>query len=378
MKKTLISFLFISVLTSARAEIVNIGIASNFSELSTVSFNPFGGYFRDAIHLAIKQRQDELKKNGIELKIKEFDYGADDSRVAEVAKSAVASDVSIVVGYNYSSSALIAAPIHVNSKLPMLSPSASANRLGTFGSYVHLGSFDNQFMAESLARLAKENLKFQKALIISAVDCAYCVDLSQSFEKQFTILGGEVVKTLPVLQDDKEFSGIISQLKDVDFDFVFIPNQELTSARIISAFVTGGYSKPFLGADGWGNEGKEFFSVLKGKKFVGYSVTHWHPRLNTISSKKFVDSYLKNFKKLPNDTSVLAYDSMNLLIDTIINNSDRSRAGLENSLKKVKSYRGVTGNYAFRRHMAPRKDILILKTKNSQFEIDRVLKLGAE
>lgn len=378
MKKTLISFILIFFMSSASAEIVNIGIASNFSELSTVSFNPFGGYFRDAIHLAIKQREDELKKSGIVLKLKEFDYGADDSRVSEVAKSAVASNVSIVVGYNYSSSALIAAPIHVSSKLPMLSPSASANRLGTFGSFVHLGSFDNHFMAESLARLAKEKLKFQKALIIPAVDCAYCVDLSQSFEKQFVSLGGDVVKTLPVLQDDKEFSGILAQLKDVEFDFVFIPNQELTSARIISAFVNGGHSKPFLGADGWGNEGKEFFSVLKGKKFVGYSVTHWHPKLNTVSSKNFVESYLENFKKLPNDTSVLAYDSMNLLIDTIINNPDRSREGLEKSLRKIKTYKGVTGNYAFLPHMAPRKDILILKTRNSQFEIDRVLKLGAE
>ncbi|MGE3611440.1 MAG: ABC transporter substrate-binding protein [Bacteriovoracaceae bacterium] len=378
MKLALIPLLLIILFVPARAEVVNVGIASNFSELSTVTFNPFGGYFKDAIHLAVKQRENDLKKNGIDLIVKEFDYGADDSKVAEVAKNTVASDVSVVVGYNYSSSALIAAPIHVEAKLPMISPSASANRLGTFGSYVHLGSFDNQFMAQSLARLAKEKLKFQKALIVSAVDCAYCVDLSNSFEKQFSSMGGEVVKKMPVLQDDKEFSGIIAQIREIEFDFVFIPNQELTSARIISAFVNQGYTKPFLGADGWGNEGKEFFSVLKGKKFVGYSVTHWHPKLDTAKSKSFVNAYLKNFKKLPNDTSVLAFDSMNLLIDTIINNRDRSRAGLESALKKMTSFKGVTGNYSLRPHMAPQKDILILTTKNDQFVIDRVLKLGSE
>ena len=376
MKKLITSLILILILFSqfAGAEVVNIGLASNFSELSTVTFNPFGGYFRDAIQLAVMEREDELKKKGIELKLKEFDYGADDRKVIETAKATVESDVSVVIGYNYSSSALIAAPIYVKSKLPMISPSASANRLGTFGGHIHLGSFNNQFMAESLARLAKEKLKFRKALLIPAVDCAYCVDLSQSFEKQFTLLGGEIVKSAPILQDDKDFSGLIKSIRNEDFDFVFLPNQELTSARLISSFVNEGIKKPFLGADGWGNEGKEFFSVLKGKNFVGYSVTHWHPKLNTVLSKRFVNSYLKTFKKLPNDTSVLAYDSMNLLIDVIIGNPDRSRSGLEKALKRIQSYKGITGNYQYEPHKAPKKDLLILKTKDSQFEIDQILR----
>lgn len=374
MKKIIISILFIFSSHLVKAEVVNIGLVSNFSELSTLTFNPFGGYFRDAIHLAVMEREAELKKNGIILKLQEFDYGADDRNVIETAKATVNSNVSVVIGYNYSSSALIAAPIYTKSNLPMISPSASANRLGTFGSYIHLGSFNNNFMAESLARLAKEKLKFQKALLIPAVDCAYCVDLSKSFEKAFTLLGGEVVKTAPILQDDKDFTGLLESLKTTDYDFIFLPNQELTSARIISAFLDKEIMKPFLGADGWGNEGKEFFSVLKGKKFIGYSVTHWHPKLNTKLSKKFVQAYLKKFKKLPNDTSVLAFDSMNLLIDIIIDTPDRSRAGLEKALSKIQSFKGVTGNFLFEPHQAPKKDILILKTKNSQFEIDQILR----
>lgn len=374
MKKFLISVLSFFMSFSATAEVVSIGLASNFSELSTVSFNPFGGYFRDAVHLALKNRQNDLLKQGIEIKLKEFDYGANDAKVIEVVRSAINSDVSLVVGYNYSSNALLAAPLHVKAKLPMISPSASANRLGTFGSYVHLGSFSNSYMAESLAKLAKTKLKFQKALIIPAVDCAYCVDLSQAFERHFSYLGGEIVKRSPILQDDKDFSEVLKSLKYYDFDFIFIPNQELTSARIISAFVNAGINKPFLGADGWGNEGKEFFSVLKGKKFIGYSVTHWHPKLNTAKSKKFVNSYLSSFKKLPNDTSVLAYDSMNLLIDVILATPKRTRHDLEKALSAVKEFDGITGHYIFKPHQAPQKDILILKTRNSQFEIDQILK----
>jgi len=354
-------------------ETVEIGIASNFSELSTVTFNPFGGYFKDAIELAVSDNKAILNKAGIDLSLNTFDYGMDEINVIKKSKEAAASKSLAVIGYNYSSVALLAAPIHTEEKIPMLSPSASANRLSTFGKYVHLGSFNNQFMGETLAKIATTILKKKKILILTAVNCAYCMDLANSFTEEIKKHDGEIVRNIFLLQEDTDFTKIVEEAKTLTFDAVLVPNQELTSARLISALTEAGITKPFLGADGWGNEGSEFFRVLKGKQFTGYSVTHWHPKMKTVKSKKFVDSYLKSFKKLPNDTSVLAYDSMTLLIQALAKTKPLTRENLEKTLISFKTFDGVTGRAYFEPNKAPRKDILVLKTTDTGFAIHQIV-----
>lgn len=373
MKLLLVLGIILGVSIASAKETVQIGLASNFSELSTVSFNPFGGYFKDAIELAVSDNKDLLNKTGIELDLKTYDYGIDEINVIKKVKEAAASKPLAIIGYNYSSAALLAAPIHIQEKLPMLSPSASANRLSTFGKYVHLGSFNNQFMVETLAKIATTILNKKKILILTAVNCAYCVDLANSFSEEVKKYNGEIVKNISLLQEDTDFTKIAEEAKSLNFDAVFVPNQELTSARLIAALTEVGITKPFLGADGWGNEGSEFFRVLKGKKFTGYSVTHWHPKMKTAKSKKFVESYLARFKKLPNDTSVLAYDSMTLLIQALVKTKPLTRENLEKTLSSFKTFDGITGRAYWEPHKAPKKDILVLKTTDSGFAINQIV-----
>jgi len=373
MKYILALVIMIQSLSASAKETVQIGLASNFSELSTVSFNPFGGYFKDAIDLAIKDNKALLDKAGIDLQIKTLDYGIDEINVIKKVKEAAAMNSIAVIGYNYSSAALLAAPIHIAESMPMISPSASANRLSTFGKYVHLGSFSNQFMVETLARIATKILNKKRILILTAVNCAYCVDLANSFSDEIKKYNGEIVKNIPVLQEDTDFSKVAQEAKSLTFDAVFVPNQELTSARLIASLTEIGITKPFLGADGWGNEGTEFFRVLKGKKFTGYSVTHWHPKMSTAKSKTFVKSYLEKFKRLPNDTSVLAYDSMTLLIQALAKTKPLTRENLEKTLEAIRTFDGVTGRAYWSPNKAPRKDIVVLKTTDTGFAIHKIV-----
>lgn len=374
MKWKIVIVLIMLIMTKAFCqEVIHIGVSSNFSELSTISFNPFGGYFKDAIELAIEDNKSILDKAKIKIQLQEFDYGTNDLNVIKKVKEAAASKVVAVIGYNYSSNALLAAPVHTQEKLPMISPSATANRLGTFGKYVHLGSFNNEFMAMTLAKIAIKVLKKKRVLILTAVNCAYCVDLGNTFSDEMKKLGGEIIKNVSVIQEDPDFSQIAKEVKNLSFDVVFIPNQELTAARLISSMIEAGIDKPFLGADGWGNEGSEFFRVLKGKRFTGYSVTHWHPKLNTKKSIKFVDDYLRKYQKLPNDTSVLAYDSMSLLIKALTQTKNINREKLNDTLSSLKYFEGVTGQFVLEANKAPRKDIIILKTTDTGFAIHKVI-----
>jgi len=349
---------------------VHVGLASNFTEVSSSSSNPYGDYFRDGVRLAIKDAKTKLDQRGISIVLDEFDYGTNQVKVLDAAKQAAKSSVIGVLGYNFSSHALLAAPIHQEAKLPMLTPSATADRVGRMGHYVHMDCFDNTFMGKTLAQIAWNRLKVRKAAMVIAADCAYCVDLAQGFEREFTSMGGEVTIRKDVLESDKDFTPVVEALKrnpSKTFDAVLVPNQELISAKIISAILKAGINKPFLGGDGWGDVGDEFFSVIGDSKLNGYSVSHWHPDLKSPRSKKFVRDFQKQFGKKPNDTAVLAYDSTLLMIEALVRAKELTRQGLEDSLNNIKEFDGVTGHATFVAGSAPMKSLTLLSAKNTKF-----------
>jgi len=368
---------FVLLLTAAldsnatqSAQDVHIGLASNFTEVSSSSSNPYGDYFRNGVRLAIKDAKLQLENHKINLVLEEFDYGTNQVKVLDAAKRAANSSVIGVLGYNFSSHALLAAPIHQEAKLPMLTPSATADRIGKMGRYVHTACFNNTFMGKTLAQVAWKRLKAHKAAIVVAVDCAYCADLAQGFEREFRALGGEITVRTEILESDKDFSSVVDSLKrnpSKTYDVILIPNQELSSALVIGEILKAGINKPFLGGDGWGDVGSEFFKVIGKSDLNGYSVSHWHPELKAPRSIKFAKEFEKEFGKQPNDTAVLAYDGMMLMIEALFHTKSHTRQGLEEALNGIKDFDGVTGHTHFMTGSAPLKSLTLLSAKNTAF-----------
>lgn len=345
---------------------VPIGLASNFSEPSPSSSNPYGDYFRSGVGLALSDSDSRLTRRGLKIELQEFDYGNTQIRALDAAKKAAASTVIGVLGYNLSSNALLAAPVHQEAKLPMLTPSASADRLGRMGPFVHSASFDNSFMGRSLARVASERLHAKSVAIVVAVDCAYCQDLARAFEEKFRALGGSVPVRSEVLEGDTDFSQTITALKKADFDVVLVPNQGFSPPRIIASLLKAGIHKPCLGGDGWGDAGSDFFALLDNQDLKGFSVSHWHPDVARPRSKRFVKAFAARFGKQPNDTAVLAYDATLLMVEAILSAKELTRQGLENSLSAIHHFEGVTGDFSFRSGAAPAKSLVLLTADNEK------------
>lgn len=352
-------------------EKVVVGIASNFSEVAANSYNPMGNHFKNGVILAL----DYLKRlyPNLTIELKEFDYGNEDVKVLKLAKEAVDSDVSVVVGYEFSSHALLAAPIHRKGSLPMLTPSASADRLGNFRQFVHTGSFSNSYQAEILADLAFRDLSLKRAAIVVAADCAYCQDLTAAFSRRFSRMGGIVVDTFRVLQEQADFDKTFENFSNEKYDFVFVPNQEFTSGRIIKSLYDRGFHKLFLGGDGWRQLGGMMFAPAYQGKFQGYMTAHWHPDLATRASRDFKIDYEKHFQALPTDSAALSFDSMVRLGAVFSNLSTVSREAVEKKLTEARTFEGVTGKFIFHKIGAPKKSVLLLKAGFNEFKIDRVV-----
>lgn len=370
---TLVCCYIISVSNTAFGLITNtnkeltVGLASNFSEVSSSNSNPFGNYFLNGALLALKQKELTLNKLGVKVKLNQIDYGVNQLNVIPaIQKGIVDSNLIAILGFNYSSHAIIAAKFLNENKIPMITPSATATSLTKYDSYIHPTCFSNELMGKNLASLALNEFKAKNVISITAADCAYCQDLTDSFSRVFKSMGGSFSK-IEILDSDSDYSQVIKKLKSEKFDLILVPNHELTSAKIISAIIDANIKVPFLGGDGWGNVGEEFFGIIKNRTFNGYSISHWNLESSDRLSKKFISDFTKEYKKMPNDTAVLAYDSMNYLLELIIKDKAYNKFELEKALSQKRLFNGVTGKTLFNNGKVESKNLVVLKIENKKF-----------
>jgi branched-chain amino acid transport system substrate-binding protein len=342
------AFTTLSAAPGFAAQDVTVGIAANFSAMSDSTSNPYANYFRDAIHMALAENKALLASKGITVHLKEFDYGDDKLKVIETANAAVKSDALAVLGYIYSSDALLAGPILNKNGLLLLTPTATADRLETIGRFVRRTCFDDSYQGKILAEYAWKTQKVRSIGIIYAADCAYCNSLRTAFKERFERLGGKIVVEQTVLSNDADFSEAVAALKGKSLDAVFVPNYERVAATIISQLLDAGVNpRLWLGGDGWGNSVDLFYRIVGSRKFTAYAISHWHAQLKTPQSKLFTSEFVRRYGKPPVDTAVLAYDAARLLIQGLTSAKKLDRLGLIEAVEQVRTFEGVTGKLAY-------------------------------
>ncbi len=356
----------------AGIQTIKIGVASNFSDVTPNSYNPLGNSVKNGASMATGEINKKLRARGLQVQLVPFDYGGEKLDTLRVAQETVASDVIGVIGYEFSSHALLAAPIHQLNRLPMITPSASADRISTIGDFVFQGTFNNSYQTSMLAEHAANYLNLRQTIIVLASDCAYCQDLSAAFEKAYISAGGKIIDKVFVLDDQKDFNGLIDKADFSQADAVFIPNHELNSARIISYLLDNGIKTVFLGGDGWRTLGN-IHKTRHSKDFIGYMMAHWKPDLPTKLSQEFTSKYREQFTVEPTDSAALAYDSMHFIGQALAQMSVYDRSSLKSSLSSIKTFTGVTGDFIFGSNLAPNKSILLMKSSPSGFVIEKAL-----
>jgi kynurenine 3-monooxygenase len=355
---------------------IEVGIASTLADVGSNSSIPHGDFFRRGINLALEDQKIALEKKGVAISIREFDYGNSRMQVLEMAKQAIQSNVVAVIGYNFSDHALLVAPIHHREGLALITPTATADRVATVGAYVHQMSFNNSFQAKLLAKLADDTLNAKHVAAIVAQDCTYCRDLEGDFKTAFLTKPGHEFKTFPVLKGDSDFEETVKQLKTSQqkFDLIFIPNHELTSAKIILALLKAGIKGPFLGGDGWANYGgRTFQSMFSDWSFKAYAISHWHEKWSNPISNQFLSEYTSKYQSVPNMTAAMAYDSMRYLLQGILFCNSYSRKSIEECLSKIEEFEGTTGHYRFRKNQSPEKGLVLQEFKKNRFEFLKVV-----
>lgn len=353
----------VSSVSNAAVDTVLVGHAANFSDVSKSAINPYNKAVTNGLEAAIDHYSAQLKAKGLKIKIQNFDYGNKEILSLGAAREIVASPVVAAIGFYESGQALLAAPELQKSGVPLISPVASATRLFSVGPHFHPMSFSNQDMGFALAHMASQILKAKSALVVTAVDCAYCADLAASFESKAKGIQLKVER-VEILNDDSTFEKVDQAIAGKKFDVVVIPNHELTSAKVIAHLMKAGIKVPFLGGDGWGNaDGSGFFQIVNDPTFTGYCVGHWHPTLANKLGKEFIKVWKSRYGEAPSTDSAMAYESMRRLILAVLKVKSVNRKNVQEALLSMRNYNGITGDFQYPGPgKSPKKSVVLLKS----------------
>ncbi len=327
--------------------------------------------------LAARLAADEINLNGgIKgklINLIEFDNQSNSLIAKKIAERAVDMNILASIGSSWSSHSIAIAPIFQKAKIPMISPVSTNPEVTLIGDYIFRACYDDNIQGEVLAKFAVNELKAKRAVVLVNINSKFSIGLSEIFSNKIRDLGGNVVWKGEYLEQENDFSVLISDLLKVDADIIFLPGYIRDSSLIIKQARKMGIIIPFLGADGWNESMYEY----AGKDIIGnYFSSFWHTDVPIQKSKEFVDSYEKRFGEIYNYGVASSYDTVYLLVKAISNISKKiTPLEIKNSLTNISNYQGASGFFSFDENRNPIKSIVILQFKDNKSVFIKIVTL---
>jgi branched-chain amino acid transport system substrate-binding protein len=243
----------------------------------------------------------------------------DDQSRPEEASNAVTKlitqdKVVAVLGEVASRRTLAAAPVAQKYQVPLITPASTNERVTQVGDYIFRVCFIDPFQGEVLAKFAYNDLKARKAAILKDIQQDYSVGLTDSIEKTFTSLGGQVLDPVSYSSGDADFRAILTQVRAQKPDVIFATGYYPEAAIIVRQARELGMNMPILGGDGWvGDALKNGREALK-NTFIS---NHYSGENPDPVVQNFRKAYRAKFNREPDSIAALGYDAAKVLADSI-------------------------------------------------------------
>ncbi|QDF28617.1 ABC transporter substrate-binding protein [Halarcobacter anaerophilus] len=338
--KKLISLAVASALTCGVALAKEIKVGALMPMTGTIA--AYGQTANLGVELANKL-QPKLK-NGDTIKLVLLDNKGDKVETANGTTRLISSDkVVAILGPLTSSNTAQAISIAEKKHVPIVAPVATNDKLTTKREYANRVCFTDSFQGEVVANYAISQ-GYKSAVLLVDQAQVYSLGLAKAFQKAFKDKGGKLLKKIKITSGDKDFKAVVSQIKQLNPDFLFLPLYHPEASMIARQSKQLGLTKPMFSGDGVANQ---TFIDLGGDAVEGYMFTDFFDSTNPPSqtSADFVAFHEKETgKKEVNSFTALGADSYNILIDAMNRCEDPTDSVCVNKeIKKTKDFDGVSG-----------------------------------
>jgi len=343
------------VLSCKKKESDSVSIGAIFPLSGPVAF--YGNESRDGALLAIGEINAAGGLLGKKLTLlSEDDEGDAAKAVNAFTKLTTRDKVSFVIGSSTSGPTQAMSTLAQNSKVVLVSPSATNINVTKAGDYIFRACFIDPFQGVVGADFAYSTLGSRRAAILYDAGADYNAGLADSFRNQYKAVGGQIVADEAYQTGDVDFNAQITRIKAGNPDVVYLPNYYNDVSLQAKQLRDQGITCALIGGDGWDsltdNAGDE---ILNGFWSSGFASDTTDPR-----GVAFVRAFQAKYNRLASQFAALGYDAMMLVIDGIKAAGSFDPAAVKDAIAKINGPY-VTGNIRYDSDRNPIKGAAILE-----------------
>lgn len=365
--------LLISGLTACGAN--SKGQAANSNEIKIgINYELSGGVASygqssvDGIMMAIDEINAAGGIDGKKLVPVKYDNKSEPAEAITLANKLISQDgVVAILGPATSGSFKSEISVAEKKKVPVISGSATADDVTVDKAgkkeYAFRICYTDSFQGTAMANFAAQNLSAKKAVIVKDSSSDYAKGLADNFTKTFTAAGGTIVGEEAYVAKDKDFNAILTKIKGLDFDVIYLPGYYEEAGLIIKQARALGIDKPILGADGFDSPDLTNLAGASALTKV-YFTNHYSSLDKDPAVVKFIDDFKKKYNKEPNAFHALGYDLAKFVADGLKRSKSLDSGDLKDALAETKDFTGVTGSFSIDENHNPVKAIVVVGLEN--------------
>ncbi len=270
-----------------------------------------GKQIDNAVKLYMQQHGDTVAGKKIEVILKDDATLPDNTK--RLAQELIVNDkVNVIAGFGITPSALAAAPLATQAKVPEVVMAAGTSIITERSPYIVRTSFTLGQSSIIIGDWAAKNGVKKVATLTS--DYAPGNDALKFFKEHFTAGGGQIVEELKVPLANPDFAPFLQRMKDArpDAIFVFVPAGQ--GGVFMKQFAERGLDKSGIKVIGPGDVMDDDLLNGMGDAAIGAVTAHIYSAAHPSQvNKDFVAAYQKAYNHRPGFMAVGGYDGMHLI-----------------------------------------------------------------
>lgn len=352
---------FYSQPSMASDQVVKIGLSAPL----TGDWAEYGNDFKRSVQMVFQRvnRMGGIHGKRVELVIS--DSRGDPKEAVLIADKFVADhDIVAEIGDFSSSSCMAAAPIYDKAKMTQLSPTSSHMDFTKKGENMFRVVATQGYEGPYNARWAVKDLG-KKRLATIYINNDWGVDANKYFTQEARKLGAEVLAEEAFVPGEKDFAAILSKLKRLNLDLIYLPTFYADAAAILNQ-AKRMHFKPVVMANSslFSNKTIELGGAAVEGIVIPANYFSTDPR---PAAQEFTREYRAIYGKVPNQFAALAYDAANLMTASLHRVGVEDRSKVREGLLALRGFQGATGSISYAEGRDPAKELVRITIKDGKW-----------
>ncbi|MGG1662517.1 ABC transporter substrate-binding protein [Brevibacillus sp. NRS-1366] len=366
------AFLGLALLVTGCAGGSSTGSSGEANTIKVGWFGPLTGptatdgtLSRDAALLAVEQVNAAGGINGKQVTlVTEDDQGKPEEALKAVQKLINSDKVVAIVNGAYSGPAKTVAPKVQEAKIPMVVAYAVHPDITKGGDYVNRVIYTGDIQGKAMADYAVNDLK-KKNIAVLYVNIDYGQSIFHAFKEEAEKLGANVAIDKPFKMGDKDFSSLLTAIKAVQPDALYVVGYYNEAAAIVQQAKEAGISAQLLGVDGF--DSPKYLELGKSNTEDSTFTTSFYTSDKREIVQKFVKDYAAKYNSEPGMLASQSYDAAMVILEGM-KKAGTDKEQLAKAINETKDFEGTSGKITFGPNHEVIKPVIFMTIKNGKFQ----------